>query len=129
MPWSESEIDNDKFSVEAEDRAQIDAAIAKHAQESAVPDVDLSGSGDDEDATVAAPAPAAPAAAASSSAAAAVARDGPQKSRSGRIYKRAVPFGEQDAPRKPTRGPICAAGIETLKNGSECLNVTPGVRV
>ena len=57
MLWSESEIDNDKFSVEAEDRAQIDAAIAKHAQESAVPDVDLSGSGDDEEATVAAPAP------------------------------------------------------------------------
>ena len=94
MLWSESEIDNDTSAVEAEDRAQIDAAIAKHAQESAVPDVDLSGSGDDEDATVAAPAPAAPAAAASSSAAAAVARDGPQKSRSGRIYKRAVPFGE-----------------------------------
>ena len=55
MLWSESEIDNYNFSVEAEDRAQIDAAIAKHAQESAVPDVDSSGSGDDEDATVAAP--------------------------------------------------------------------------
>ena len=60
MLWSESESDNDMFSVEAEDRAQIDAAIAKHAQESAVPDVDLSGSGDDEDAAAAAPAGRAP---------------------------------------------------------------------